>query len=341
MHTHKSRNCRTWSTALASVGAAILFSVMGVAGAQAQTQIRIGWPTGESEIDPYAETARQFQAALEELAPGEFEVLFFPSRQLGDEREMLENISLGVQDAGVITGTAIATMESAFQLNDLPFLYESSEQAHEVLDGPVGDALMQTLTDNDIVGLGFAEAGFRHTINNVRPITKPEDFEGIRLRVQPSDLFVDAFTALGASPTAMAWGETFTAVQQGAVDGLEIPLNVILGNNYNEVTKYLSLTGHSYNAPGLLVSSRLMDGLSAEQQEIVREAGQLAVQRQREANAKNEAVALGSLNERGFESNRIESHAAFREKMAPVYDSYRDAVGPDLMDMAMDALNGN
>jgi TRAP-type transport system periplasmic protein len=338
MHTDVAPNGRTWSMAIAAVGAAMLFSAIAAPGAQAQTQIRIGWPTGESEIDPYAETARQFQQALNELAPGDFELMYFPSRQLGDEREMLENISLGVQDAGVITGTAIATMESAFQLNDLPFLYESSKQAQEVLDGRVGDALLEKLADNDVVGLGFAEAGFRHTINNVRPITKPEDFDGVRLRVQPSDLFVDAFTALGASPTAMAWGETFTAVQQGAVDGLEIPLNVILGNNYNEVTKYLSLTAHSYNAPVLAVSQRLMDSLSEEQQTTVREAGRLAVQRQREANAKNEAAALQSLNERGFVSNDIESHAAFREKMAPVYESYRDAVGPDLMDQAMQAL---
>ena len=197
------------------------------------------------------------------------------------------------------------------------------------------------MTEHDIVGLGFAEAGFRHTINNVRPIRTPEDFEGIRLRVQPSDLFVDAFTALGASPTAMAWGETFTAVQQGAVDGLEIPLNVILGNNYNEVTDYLSLTAHSYNAPVLVVSQRLMDSLSEEQRETVREAARTAIERQRAANAKNEAEALASLTERGLESNDIEKHAAFRERMAPVYDAYRDAVGPELMEMAMDALDGD
>ena len=106
------------------------------------------------------------------------------------------------------------------------------------------------------------------------------------------------------------------------------------------MTKYLSLTSHSYNAPGLLVSQQFMDGLTDEQRETVMEAGKLAVQRQREANAKNEAVALESLTGRGLEANEVESHAAFRERMAPVYDAYRDAVGGDLMDMAMEALNG-
>ena len=123
MHTDHSRNGRRRSKAVAAIGAGMLVAAIAAPGAQAQTQIRIGWPTGESEIDPYAETARQFRQALEELAPGEFNLMFFPSRQLGDEREMLENVSLGVQDAGVLTGTAIATMESAFQLNDMPFFY--------------------------------------------------------------------------------------------------------------------------------------------------------------------------------------------------------------------------
>ncbi len=326
--------------AIALSGVAALFVMTGYSAAEAQTQMRIGWTTGESEIDPYAITARELARALDEVAPGEFELSFFPSRQLGDEREMLENISLGVQDAGVITGTAIATMESAFQLNDMPFLYSSSEEAHTILDGPVGQQLMETLTEHDIVGLGFAEAGFRHTINNVRPINSPEDFSGIRLRVQPSDLFVDAFQAAGASPTAMAWGEVFTAVQQGAVDGLEIPLNVILGNNYDEVTTYLSLTGHSYNAMGLLVSQSFMDSLSEEKQSALREAAGIALERQRQINAENEDAALAALKERGMQVNEVEEHGAFRERMGPVYDAYRDAVGGDILDAALSQLGG-
>lgn len=340
MH-HVSRENRLFGKALrVAACAGVLLAGLGAAGAEAQTELRIGWPTADSEIDPYAVAAHQFADALDELAPGAFEMRFFPSRQLGDEREMLENISLGVQDAGVITGTAIATMESAFQLNDLPFLYADKAQAHALLDGPVGQALMEKLSAHDIVGLGFAEAGFRHVINNVRPIKSPDDFDGIRLRVQPSDLFVDAFTAIGASPTAMAWGETFTAVQQGAVDGLEIPLNVIRANNYNEVTEYLSLTGHAYNAMGLLVSERFMNGLSEEMQATVREAAKIALQRQREINDKNEGAALKALEERGMKVNEIENHAAFREKMKPVYDAYRDSVGADLMDMALSELGG-
>lgn len=312
-----------------------------VVGSQAQTQIRIGWTSADSEVDPYANAAREFAAALEELSPGTFNVQFFPSRQLGDEREMLENISLGAQDAGVLTGTAVATMERAFQLNDLPFLYQNAEQAHELLGGPVGDRMLESLADRNIVGLGFAEGGFRHTINNVRPIRTPEDFQGVRLRVQPSDMFVDAFAAIGASPTPMAWGEVFTAVQQGTVDGLEIPLTVIAGNNYDEVTQYLSLTGHAYNALVLAVSQRFMDNLSEEQQDVVRQAADQAIARQREINAENESATLDTLADRGMEVNEVEDPAAFQDMLDQVYEDYRDAIGPDLVDQAMSELGRN
>lgn len=325
--------------ALGTLSAILLLG--GLATAPAAKELRIGWTSADTEVDPYAIAARQFAAALEELAPGTFEVRFFPSRQLGDEREMLENISLGAQDAGVITGTAVATMESAFQLNDLPFLYENASQAHELLDGPVGDRMLGSLADRGIVGLGFAEGGFRHTINNVRPIRAPEDFEGIRFRVQPSDLFVEAFAAIGASPTPMAWGEVYTAVQQGAVDGLEIPLTVMASNKFDEVTKYLSLTGHAYNAIALLVSKRFMDSLSEEERQIVRQAAEQAIARQREINGENQSATLEELQSRGMEANEIEDPAAFQEKLVPVYDAYRDDIGAELFDQAMKELGRN
>lgn len=120
---------------------------------------------------------------------------------------MLEGLQFGTMGADVITGTQVGQLETAFQLNDLPFLYANSAQAHEVLDGEVGQELLKRLEVQGIKGLGFAEAGFRHTINNVRPVAKPNDFKGIKLRVQPSDLFIDSFRAIGANPTPMAWSD--------------------------------------------------------------------------------------------------------------------------------------
>ncbi|MEC7816800.1 MAG: TRAP transporter substrate-binding protein [Pseudomonadota bacterium] len=310
--------------------------LMGAATAgQAQTTIKLGWTTADSEVDPYAIAARYFAEELEAAAPGEFNVQFFPNHQLGDDSAMLQAMQFGTMDAGVITGTQVGTLESSFQLNDLPFLYANNAQAHKVLDGDVGQTLLANLDAKGIVGLGFPEAGFRHAINNKRPIRTPEDFNGVKLRVQPSDLFIASFKAIGANPVPMAWSDVFTAVQQGTVDGLEIPLPVIFANKYPEVTDYLSLTNHTYNALALLMSKQTFNKLSPELQEAVRQASQKAIQRQRETVAANNDQVLEQIQAAGMTVNEVDDVNAFRDKVAGVYDSYRNKIGADIMDAAL------
>ncbi len=161
---------------------------------------------------------------------------------------MLEGMRLGTVDAGVITNAVIAQIEPAFQLNDLPFLYENEAQAQRVLDGPVGQKLAAKLESKGVKLLGWMEGGFRNMINNVRPVEKPDDVKGVKYRVMQNPVFIGMFSSLGGNAVPMAWGETFTAVQQGAIDGLEIPLAVIDQNKYFEVTKFLSITNHTYSA---------------------------------------------------------------------------------------------
>ncbi len=114
------------------------------------------------------------------------------------------------------------------------------------------------------------EGGFRHMINNVRPVTKPEDVKGVKYRVMQNPVYIDMFSSLGGSAVPMAWGETFTAVQQGTIDGLEIPIAVIDSSKYYEVTKYLSLTNHTYSMIALLMSKKSYDKLPADLQKAVR-----------------------------------------------------------------------
>ncbi|MCB9946939.1 MAG: TRAP transporter substrate-binding protein [Rhodospirillaceae bacterium] len=308
------------------------------APAWAEITLKIGWTTSDGAEDPYAITARQFAQALEELAPGEFEVQYFPNRQLGDEKEMLEGLSFGTLEMGIITNAVIANIDPAFQLNDMPFLFTSEAQAHEVLDGPVGQQLLARLADHGIVGLGFAEGGFRHMINNVRPVSVPADVEGVKYRVMQNPVYVEMFGALGGNAVPMAWGEVFTAVQQGTIDGLEIPVPVIANNQYAEVTHYLSLTRHTYSALGVLMSQQTYDGLTAEQQAAVQEAAHLAITREREINATNIETLLGQLQAAGMEVNEIEDPAAFRGLVTGVYEMFREEIGSDLLDQALAAV---
>ena len=309
--------------------------VFGGAANAAEVDIRIGWATTDNETDAYRYAAHAFADALEEAKPGRFEVSFFPNRQLGDEKEMVQGMQLGTVDAGLITNSIVANVAPSFQINDLPFLYANSEQAHRILDGELGQKLFDDLAEKDIVGLAFCESGFRNMVNNVRPVQTPEDVEGVKYRVMESPIFLGMYRNLGGTAVPMAWGDTFTAMQQGTIDGLEIPTWVVAASKMDEVADYLSLTRHVYTAAPLLMSASKFEGLSEEDQKIVREAAQTACEKQREFNAKAEAENIASLESKGMEVNETSDPAAFRERMRPVYDEYRPKIGEELMDQWM------
>jgi tripartite ATP-independent transporter DctP family solute receptor len=321
-----------------ALGAAALLTTPGLPQAQNRTVLRIGWTSGDGAQDPYAVGARAFKAALEQRVGERMDVQLFPNRALGDERPMLDGMRLGTVDMGVITNAVIAQVEPAFQLCDMPFLFGSEEQGHRVLDGAVGQQLKARLEARGVVPLGYMEGGFRHMINNVRPITRPEDLRGIKFRVLQSPIYIEMYRALGGNAVPMAWGETFTAVQQGAIDGLEIPLGVIDQNKYYEVTKYLSLTGHIYSMIGLLIAKRNLDRLPAEVRIAVVEAGAEATRAQRAANAEATKGFRDSLAKQGMQVNDVVDKTVFRRGVLPMYESFRGQIGSDLVRDALAAV---
>jgi tripartite ATP-independent transporter DctP family solute receptor len=327
-----SSNAKITSVILGLVGLFVLCISSAIAG---PVPLKFGWTTVDSPTDPYAFTAHSFKKALDEVAPGEFDVSLYPNRQLGDEKEMLEGLSFGTLDSAVITNAVIAQIAPGFQINDMPFLYADQEQAYKVLDGPVGMELMKGLVAKNIIGFGFPEGGYRSMINNVRPIYTPDDVQGIKWRVMQNPVYVGMFRALGGNAVPMAWGEVFTAVQQGTIDGLEIPVPVIYNNGYYEVTKYLSLTRHTYSALGLLMSKRAYEKLSDAQKEAVQKAARLTIDRERAENQKNIEKFIGQLKEKGMQINDVKDKRAFREKVKPVYDEFRSSIGPELFDRVL------
>jgi len=306
--------------------------------AQQKTVIKLGWTTSDGAQDPYAVGARAFKQRLEPASGGRIEVQLFPNRQLGDEKPMLEGMRLGTVDAGVITNAVIAQIEPAFQLNDLPFLFESEAQARRVLDGPVGQKLAAKLETKGIKLLGWMEGGFRNMVNNVRPVEKPEDVKGVKYRVMQNPVFIGMFSSLGGNAVPMAWGETFTAVQQGAIDGLEIPLAVIEQNKYFEVTKFLSITNHTYSAIPLLMAKRSYDRLPDDLKKVVTEAGKSATLAQREAVAAAATEVIARLEKSGMKINRVSDFKPFRASVQSVYEQFKGSIGPDLMKETLAAV---
>jgi len=324
------KSTKTWLAVLTA-------SLVIPAGAWAQSVLKMGWTTTDSPDDPYALAAHYFADALKETAGDSITVQYYPNRQLGDEKQMLEGLRFGTVDAAVITNSVVAQLEPAFGLNDLPFLYATASDAHKVLDGPVGDQLAKKLESKGVIVLGFTEGGFRHMLNNTRPVAAPEDVKGVKYRVMQNPVFIDMFNAMHGSAVPMAWGETFTAVQQGTIDGLEVPLAVAASNKFYEVTKFLSLTGHTYSTNLLLVSKRAFNKLTPEQQQQVIAAGKKATNAQRLKSAQNDEALRKLMADNGMAVNQVTDTSAFRNAVAPLYDKYRPKVGSELLDQA---LNG-
>lgn len=323
------------------IGAFAAASLLAGTASAADYEFRLAWLTADSPSDPYAVAAHAFRDAIETALPGRVEVTLFPNRQLGDDREILEGLQFGTIDLGIITNAVVANVEPTYQLLDLPFLFGSAEQAHRVLDGPIGEQLAANLLDDGIVSLGAAEGGFRNMINNTRPVRSPDDVEGVKYRTMQNPVFIEMFSSLGGSPIPMAWGEVFTAMQQGTVDGLEIPTSVVAANNFDEVTRYLSFTRHTYSAIHLLMSERTFTGLPEDVQQAVLDAGEVAIARQRETIAAVEQEVVAALVAAGMEINEIDDVGAFRARVAPVYEQFEGSIGGELMNAALDAVSTN
>jgi tripartite ATP-independent transporter DctP family solute receptor len=325
-------------TLAALAAAAVLSAFAPLVQAQNKVVIKLGWTTSDGPRDPYAVGARAFKSALERDTKGSVEVQFYPNRQLGDERQMIEGMRFGTVDAGIITNAVIAQIEPAFQVNDLPFLFANEAQAHKVLDGPVGSELAKRLAAKGVIVLGYMEGGFRSMINNKRPVNMPADVQGVKYHVMQNPIYIDMFNSLGGAAVPMAWGEAFTAVQQGTIDGLEIPVAVIDGSKYYEVTKYLSMTNHTYSMNGLLISKRTYDKLSPEQRNAVQAAGKTATAIQRQVAAADVKTILVELEKKGMKVNAVNDVNAFRKSVTPVYDKFRKSdVGP-LLDKVLAAV---
>jgi TRAP-type transport system periplasmic protein len=325
---------------LASAFASMLLAVGMLATTPAlaqKTVIKLGWTTADGAQDPYAIGARAFKSAVERETRGTVEVQLFPNRQLGDERPMLEGMRFGTVDAGIITNAVIAQIEPSFQVNDLPFLFANQGQAHRVLDGTVGAELTKRLGAKGIQVLGFMEGGFRNMINNKRPVNTPADVQGVKYRVMQNPMFIDMFNSLGGAAVPMAWGETFTAVQQGTIDGLEIPVAVIEANKYYEVTKFLSLTNHTYSMIGLVMSKKSFEKLSPEQRTAVINASKSATAIQRQVAAADASSTLKTLEKQGMKINVVADVGPFRKSVAPVYEKFRKSDSGPLLDQVLAA----
>lgn len=291
--------------------------------------IRLAHTSQEDPEDPYQYAALYMKEALEERSGGAVTVEIYPNSQYGNEREMFEGVMLGTVDMALMTAANITEFSPAFSAVDLPFLFASSEAAWEALDGPAGQAIGATLEELGVKGLAWGETGFRQMVTNGHGIRTPEDFSGMKVRSVENSIYVDAYSAWGANPSPLAWSETLTAFQQGAIDGFDVPISIVYGSSLFDMAEYCSLTGQFYNGQYYVANLAWLEGLSPELQQLIQEVALEAGQAEREFLKANEEQWLAVCEENGMEiirSDEIDLEA-FQSAMADIYQKYAEEIG--------------
>lgn len=280
---------------------------------------------------PYHLGAMKFSELVSQRTKNKLKVDVFPSTQLGNERDMVEGLQLGTIDLVVTSTGPIGGFVPKMFVVDLPFLFRDREHAYKVLDGPIGKDLLSALSAKGIKGLSFWENGFRQITNNVRPIEKPEDLKGIKIRTMENKVHLASFKAFGASPTPMAWSEVYTALQQKTIDAQENPIAIIYFQKIFEVQKYLALTGHFYSPALLLMSEKSFNNLSKEVQKVVADTALECAAYERNLLGDNEAKQIAEIKAKGMQV-ATPNKKLFQDAAASVYKEFEAQFGRDTID---------
>ena len=305
----------------------LLASAPGFASAAPEMTLNLGYVGGTQA--PEAIAMGQFAKEIKEKTEGRIEIRLQGGGALGGDREVIEGVQLGTVDMTVVSTSIVVNFAPEFAIFDIPFLFRDFDHAETVLNGPIGQELLEGLPDKGFVGLAFGGMGFRELTNNALPVKGPADVEGLKIRTQQNDMHIAVWRELGALPTPMAIPEVYTALQQGVVDGQENPVGAIINNRFGEVQKYISLTDHAFTPLVLLITPSVYSSLSEEDKEVFIEAAENAMARNREEVDKVLLSGLKTLESQGMTVVDDVDKAAFRAKLDDIYAEFAKRFGED------------
>ena len=280
---------------------------------------------------PYTLGMVRYADLVKTRTKGRVVIQIHHSRELGDEREVVEGLQLGTIQLTVTSTGPLGGFVPEMNVVDLPFLFRDPQHAYKVLDGEIGRGLLNKFEGVGIKGLAFWENGFRHITTSKKPVREPGDLKGLKIRVMENKVHQAAFRQLGADATPMAWGEVFTSLQQGLLDAEENPIPIIYTFKLNEVQKYVSLTGHVYSPAPVLMSKKTWDRMPPDIQKVLLDTAVEVAKYQRELIREQEQRQLGELKAKGMTVIEKPDRAAFREAMKPVFEQFQDRFGKNLV----------
>ncbi|MCI1191821.1 TRAP transporter substrate-binding protein [Calidifontimicrobium sp. SYSU G02091] len=323
---------RTLVAAIAA--AAIPFAVPLAAHAQDIKPRIIRFGYGLNEQSNQGRAVKVFAEHVEKASGGKMRVRAIGAAALGPDTQMQQALIGGAQEMMVGSTATLVGITKEMALWDTPFLFNNVQEADAILDGPIGQKVLDRLQDKGLVGLVYWENGFRNLTNNRRAVNRLEDMEGIKLRVMQNPVYLDSFKSLGANAIPLPFSELFSALETKAVDGQENPFNTILSSKFFEVQKYLTVTNHVYSPWVVLASKKWWDGLSKDEQKILLDAAKASRDFERKDTRDEAAKALAELKAKGMEVNELPAAEAarMRERLARINAGIAANVGQALWD---------
>ncbi|MBW6392093.1 TRAP transporter substrate-binding protein [Billgrantia antri] len=307
-----------------------------VVGDHGSHTLRMG--IGLAESSPQYLSVQYFADILDQRTEGRISVDIFPNSQLGDDVQMMEMLQTGSLDMTYPSSSPATTYVEELAVFDLPFLLPNRDAAVAVMQSDTAQEMLDAFEGSGIKALAFSENGYRQLSNSVRPVETPEDVGGmdvggLTIRTMENPVHLSIWETLGANPTPMAFGELFSAMEQGVVDGQENPWSTILTSNFHEVQDYGSETRHVYTPFILMISERTWDRLAPEYQELVQEAARQSAQYEIQLATEYDDWSREQLEEKGMQITRLDDEqiAAFQEAVQPVYDEWAPKIGEDLI----------
>lgn len=325
MKAGESRSIRSLITAM--LGAVCVLASASAFSAEA----RLGH--GFTEQHPRGQAMARFAAEVDKATGGQVKIKVFANSSLGSEEKMLQAVQSGTQEFYLGSLVPFSVRKKELQIFDFPFLFANDAEVAKVLDGPVGQKLLDSLGDTGATGLTWAGGAFRNVANGKRPINKFEDLKGLKIRVMQSPVAIESFKAMGINATPMAYAEVFTALEIGALDGLEHPPVDMFQNKIYEVQKYLAITHHVYTPVALVVSSKWLAALTADQQAAVRKAAVIARDFERAEEIRQDKDAVSQLKAKGMTITEMAPAELdkMRNAVKPVIEKFSGSIGADFV----------
>lgn len=282
------------------------------------------------ETGNYHQYALKFKELVEAKSNGQVEIEIYPAGQLGYDRELLESLQFNNLDLTVSTTSPIGNFVEEFMALDFPFLFDDWDHVMKFIESDEAQELLNEGADQNLIGLGFLGRGFRSTTNSKKPLNSVDDFSSLKMRVIESPIYIKTFEALGATVTAMSWGEVFTALQQGTIEAVELDYRTLYDERVYEVQNYLTGTEHIFAFGALMASKDIFEGLPTDVQQILRDSAETASVEVSRAQIPIVEEYLMKLQEDGMEFNKID-RTQLRDKMGPVREWFISEYGDEYL----------